>query len=263
LALAPALALAVAARQAARRGRRDAADDLPWLRVLLVACWAFVPPACLWALTALDVAPLWVRRYAIAAQIAPLVAMGLWVGLFRGRTRWWVGLACAAMFMAANGAQLSGIFHGRVVDRPQQDWRSAVAAVNNAAVGSDWPALVRSDLIEGRELETSDDRELREYCLLPVTSIYRLDATTRRRLVPLPTTRPGRMRSADLQAIAPHDGAWLIAAARTEKSKASIVAQVQAVLRRTGGPAHVTTQQQFDGVWVVCFERRPAGRPAN
>jgi len=71
------------------------------------------------------------------------------------------------------------------------------------------PVFVRSGLIEADSLSTRPEPWLREYCLLPVTGIYRATDDPRE-LTPLPTSQTGKLGEADRKRIlaAGAGGSW-------------------------------------------------------
>ncbi len=126
-------------------------------------------------------------------------------------------LAAAAMLVVAvalftTGPALDFWNHGRFVHHGNEDWRSAVRFLNETQECRRWPVFVASGLIEADALRTvpDDDRTaLSEYCLLPVSGIYRLHREGRD-VIPLPATRPGRMTEGQLELIADRPGCWLL-----------------------------------------------------
>ena len=69
--------------------------------------------------------------------------------------------------------------------------------------------FVRSGLIEADELYNSSDRRLREYCLLPVLGVYRIQRRPET-LTPLPTTTAGILNDEDRKRIANAGEAWFL-----------------------------------------------------
>ena len=98
---------------------------------------------------------------------------------------------------------------GRVLGDRCQDWRSAVAAIHAAQEGRPLPVLVRSGLIEADQLRKAPSESLREYCLLPVSGIYRIEPP-HGELIPLPTTGAGRLGSPERQCVREAGGAWFL-----------------------------------------------------
>jgi hypothetical protein len=98
---------------------------------------------------------------------------------------------------------------GRVLGDRSQNWRSAVAFVNESAINPFTPVFVRSGLIEAEDLRTSDDPRLRAFCLFPVRGIYSLRQNDEN-LIPLPTTGTGRLSFADRQRLIDAGTAWFL-----------------------------------------------------
>ena len=89
--------------------------------------------------------------------------------------------------------------------------------VNNSANEKHLPVFLRSGLIEADGLTERPTRELNDYCLLPITSIYRLQCP--RYLLPLPNTNAGRLKDTQASLIAASKGAWFIIRGRSETTR--------------------------------------------
>ncbi|MCU0978419.1 MAG: hypothetical protein MUF25_04550 [Pirellulaceae bacterium] len=196
--LAP-LAILALAWIGARLSRRQPAAafcgtcELRWF--LLVLCWFLVPLGIAWAVTAQGYAPLFFRRYLMAAAVAPILGTALCCAACPSAL-WRGGLAITVVGLSIYEGGLVSQWRqdGRVIGDRNQDWRSAVAYVRERA-RADAPVFVRSGLIEAERWCDSPQALRREYCLLPVLGLYRLDQP-REILFPLPI-RPPAVLSAD------------------------------------------------------------------
>jgi mannosyltransferase len=205
-------------------GPGAAAAGAPWTDprlLVLLASWLFVPLFLAWASTALDVARLFFPRYLQVMAVAPIVMAAFCCAACPG---WHSRAVCGCAVLAAviwdGGLIAQYRYDGRVVGARTQDWRSAVATINAAAPYARLPVLVRSGLIEADALRTSRDERLRQYCLLPVTGIYRL-ARTPDDLLPLPTSGAGQLRAEVRRQVDAAGGAWCLLAG-TEPDVAGI-----------------------------------------
>ena len=145
--------------------------------------------------TAQGYAPLFFRRYLMAAAVAPILGAA-WCCAACPSAVWRAVLAVTVVGLSIHDGGMVSQWRqdGRVVGDRNQDWRSAVQYVREQA-RADAPVFVRSGLIEAERWYASPDALRREYCLLPVLGLYRLDQP-RDGLFPLPI-RPPAVLSAD------------------------------------------------------------------
>ena len=90
-----------------------------------------------------------------------------------------------------------------------QDWRAAVQHIESSQASDDLPVLVRSGFLEADRLPSDSSDLLRRYCLAPINSLYRL-TTDQRELIPLTTTRAGRLNDSTVRTIVRQRGAWFV-----------------------------------------------------
>lgn len=236
-------------------GRRRAAQ------LILGGLWWLVPPCLALFATRLEIAALWMRRYVVVSAAAPVALAGLLCANVPRRPLRVAVAAIAALTAAVwIGPQWPWQSDGRLVVRSQQDWRAAVAWINSSKQPARLPVLVRSGLIETDELRTSRDAALREYALLPVTSMYRLQPEERL-LIPLPMTRPGELHPGDVQALARSSGLWVISPGN-EKTRDITVKQLRRTLVQHGVIARLEEQKSFGTVWVVRMRLKDAASRA-
>ena len=154
-----------------KMGRESlAADDLPngseFYRqrlptppapTLLVVIWLLVPVSLAWLATATDAARLFFPRYVVAAAPAAFVLVAFSVRLIP----WHYVQIPAALALLAYAIHSSQIvqqlrYDGQIIGDRQEDWRSAVAWLNEQLPDNRYPILLRSGLIEAGELRTSE-----------------------------------------------------------------------------------------------------------
>ncbi|MEX0818129.1 MAG: glycosyltransferase family 39 protein, partial [Pirellulaceae bacterium] len=196
-----------------------------WRPAYLLACWLCMPLAIAWILTIMKVVPLYLGRYVIGAALAPVLFAGLCVGAFGARS----SRAIVAGVIIAYAVYSSGMieqvrYDGRLFGDRVENWRDAVAFVNDDP-RSDVPVFVRSGLLEADRLATDESELLREYCVSPVTSIYKIEDAARE-IRPLTTSDAGRLTSKDVQQIEKSGAAWFIIngnAATTERCRTRVL----------------------------------------
>ncbi len=222
----------------------------------LLACWLGVPLAIVWLLTVTKVAPLYLGRYVIGGALAPVLFAGLCVAVLESRR----SQALAACLLIGYAVYASGMIEQFRHDRRLfgdrvENWRDAVRYVNDNRVGSS-PVFVRSGLLEADRLATDDSNLLRDYCVSPVTSIYRIDGLPSE-ILPLTTRAPGKLTKEDVKRIEASGTAWFIINGTTatrdrcaEAVSESLGKEIQmATYSKTQGGL-VTDERQFGHVGV-------------
>lgn len=185
--------------------------------IVLMACVFLVPLFVAWCLTWTDMARLFARRYTVVVFAAlPLASACVWASLTRRSLRVLYLIVLFVGVQMNDGVARNLVEIGRVSRHGQEDWRGAVEWVNlrsrevsqeRARVGR--PVFVRSGLIESDALTYDDSPELREYCLFPVSSMYRLTGD-HRVVVPLPRTDAGNLNDEQIATVQQSGGAWFI-----------------------------------------------------
>jgi hypothetical protein len=184
-------------------------SPLPPAPTLLAACWLMIPLTIAWTLTATDTARLFFPRYLMASAPAAFVLTAFCLRLVRWRY-FRIGLATALLMHAIYSSQIIPQFRydGRIIGDRQEDWRAAVAYLNEHLREHDYPILLRSGLIESNALRNSPDKRLHDYCLYPLTSLYPVQSA-RGDLTPLPT-RDGPVDALIDDIAMPDRGMWII-----------------------------------------------------
>jgi len=227
---------------AARRHCRD----VRWF--LLVLCWLLVPLTIAWLATVQGYAPLFFRRYLIVAAVAPM----LWAALcFAGCPPGVWRCVCALVVVSAavyhGGMVRQWRQDGRVVGDRNQDWRSAVTYINGLDADST-PVFVRSGLIEAEHWYASKDPLRREFCLLPVLGLYRVDRPLDQ-LFPLPV-RPAAVLSAEARRrVLASRKAWCLLQG-SEASLARFEASLSPAWQRAGVRVTSVRRRAFGNVAV-------------
>jgi hypothetical protein len=151
-----------------------------------VVCWLAVPATIAFVTTLSNLAALWMLRYFVASLVAAIVLAGLVFARFPTL----IIRSLAAVVFVAGAIHFSGILpqwrdDGRIVGDRNENWPAAVSWIDRKLPDSAHPVVLCPGLIEDRELLTTADAELIEYCLFPLRGIYRLP---HQNLAPLPTT---------------------------------------------------------------------------
>ena len=204
-------------------------DEIPEVRLLLVLCWSLVPVALAWLSTATDFARIFHVRYLALSMPGAMLLAALYVRMppWPG-TRLVLGLAFVGYGVWTSAIVPQLRYDGRAIAHRDEDWRSAVAWLNERLPQQPLPVLVSSGLIEADALRGEHDPLLDDYCLLPVTALYRLQGE-RDDLVPLPSTDPGAVNREVALRVGRQSGAWLIIRG-TERHAASTQRQIVAKL---------------------------------
>jgi hypothetical protein len=202
----------------------------------LALCWLLVPLCLAWVLTVTDVARLFFPRYLVASAPAAFILVACCVALAPWR---WARFFVGALVIAV--ASWNWTPHSR-----QEDWRGAIAWLNEQRADAPHPVLVYSGLIESDELVQPHDRLLEDYCLYPVTSLYRVNAD-RGELVPLPVNHPAHLAPPARELVTRHGGAWVVIRG-SDRAATLVLKQVQGALKGSG---HIRSQNRFGNVHVA------------
>lgn len=179
---------------------------------------ATVPSALAWLITNLDVARIFFIRYVVSSTPSAILFSSALGAMLSNRTARVVFSTVLILFNCCYAGTASYLWNLGKNDRhSNENWRAAVNYVNNSANEKHLPVFLRSGLIEADGLTERPTRELNDYCLLPITSIYRLQCP--RYLLPLPNTNAGRLKDTQASLIAASKGAWFIIRGRSETTR--------------------------------------------
>ena len=215
-------------------GARELAADasVPGYRerlslLIVLVGWLGVPLLLAWLVTVLDWARLFFLRYVLVAAVAAPLLAGYFWSLIPSRRWRAVGAATLVAALIWQGGFVTQYLHdGRVLADRRQDWRGAVALLQQQVADRDGPVLVRSGLIEADRLRRPHHPRVRDYCLLPVRGLYRLEIPPDR-LEPLPTSGSEQLTDQQWAAILGAGEAWFLlagAAATVQRLQDRIVA---------------------------------------
>lgn len=196
-------------------------EALPQRSLVLLSCWLLVPLGVAWLTTQLGLAALFHQRYLIAVLPASLLAAALCIRLGANPAAQSALIGVVLAVSAYNGGLVFNWLHdGRLLHERNEDWRSAVAALNlHLQLDHSWntAVLVRSGLIEADELPKNSDPLFREYCLCPVRGIYRLEEADQ--VYPLTFNRPGQLVPAAGEVLKGKQNIWLLARSPSKREE--------------------------------------------
>ncbi|MCO6456300.1 MAG: glycosyltransferase family 39 protein [Pirellulaceae bacterium] len=188
--------------------KRNLVNPIACQPVALVAGWAFVPRAIAGLLTLAGVAPLGLKRYVIVSAVAPLAWAALGYSLLR--PAWLRGLLAAALLVLVvlRGGLVEQLrYDGRLVGDRQEDWRGAVAWLNQAAAPGA-VVLLAGSMVEDPALRGPDAERWRAFCRFPVAGLYRLRDDLE--VQPVPTLGERRLSARQRRQLTQADEAWLV-----------------------------------------------------
>lgn len=216
----------------ARRGMATTRPRMNGSGLLLVACWLLVPAMIAWVATSQATTPLFFRRYLIVSAVTPIL-VAAWCAAACPSVGWRAALATTVLGLSIYQGGMVGRWRqdGRVLGDRAQDWRGAVAHVRDQS-RPEQPVFVRSGLIEAERWYASEDLDQREYCLLPVLGLYRLEQSTNA-LFPLPI-RPAAILAPEAIRRAKASGqAWFVVQG-SARSATRFEADLRSAWRRAG-----------------------------
>ena len=240
-------------------GWRPAARRIAIPTLCLALAWLFLPLLIVWTTTRCDWARLFMARYVIGCYLGAIV-VGAWGVALPARWSLRLLLALAAVALAAwpGFPNTPGPFrlyreYKVFVARGGENWQGAVRWLAPQLEDDGRPIFLRSALIEADALrDRPDDPLLREYCLLPLESIYRLPVEPDR-LIPMPTNGGGRLTAEEVQTIARTGGCWLVVRGHKETAE-TIARRMLHALRAASHPARIAEAVRFGTVIVVRIE---------
>jgi mannosyltransferase len=219
---------------------------LPPVGMLLGAAVCLAPALLAWGLTWWDLVPLFHTRYIVATTPvlwASIAAAGQVADHPRVRQVASVAIAAAAIWWS--GIVENCLTHGKPLLDRQESWRSAIAAANiEHQQHPQWKILVHSGLIETDALRDHPTAALREYGLLPVRALYKLNAADND-LIPLPMTQPEQLTAETREAVLRAGGAIVLLRQSADQAEA-----IAKELDSFG----IIKRQSFGGVQVIAFE---------
>lgn len=173
----------------------------------------------------------------------------LWQGV---NHRWWPAtLACVliggTLFINGNAMVRQICRDGRVIGDRNEAWDRATAWLQTQLQQTPGPLFMCAGLMEDRALGEDADAELVEYCLFPLSGIYRVRAP---HLEPLPTTAGVGLTPSQQRLARRHQGMWLIIRASPRTARA-IVSSLQQQLHRERMPLLVQQERHFGGLVVL------------
>ena len=215
---------------------------------IFATLWCCAPPLVAWFTTIGHIAPLFLTRYVVASLVGAVVFAALAFAALSGK--WWrcgVAVITIGATLLTSGMLEQWARDGRIIGDRAETWNVAVPWLNDQLQQRQWPVFLCPGLLEDLALQRRADRSLEEYCLFPVTGIYRLHAV---HLTPLPTSPNVTLTATQCRLVAQQRGAWLVLRAGP-LTTTDIVRALQHSLRQQGIVARVTRQKRFGGIAVM------------
>jgi hypothetical protein len=214
--------------------------------------WFLAPIALAWLATLSHVAALCLVRYLVASLAGGIVLAALCVGLFRNRCY----QTTLASFLVLSTIVTGGMIQqfrrdGRLIGDRNEAWDRVTPWIYQRLQVTPHPVFLCAGLLEDTALQHQTDSRFVDYCLFPLSGIYRLQAA---RLEPLPTTPSLALTSSQRHLVAREGGLWLIVRAGPHTTQ-RIVAALLEDLSRGGATLHVGEQRRFGIVAVVHLSR--------
>lgn len=207
-------------KQGMDSGKDGASDSDALVFQVLVVCWLVVPLLVAWLMTATGLARLFFPRYIAASAPAATLVAAMCASLPPWRwTRAVLGIALIVTSVWNSGIVERVIREGRIIGDRREDWRGAIAWLNDRLADEPLPVFVASGLIESEALLEPHDPPLVEYCLFPLrTSIYPLQAE-RRELIPLALRNPAHPDPRFQELISERGGGWFVVRGRNSEAQ--------------------------------------------
>jgi mannosyltransferase len=252
----PLIAASLGARFLLRRTNDEtdsSCNGRSWF-LALVVCWLLVPASIAWMTTQLDIARIFFPRYLVVCAPAAVLLMAAVIDF---APRIWFK-AFIALTLIGIAIWLGGVIDqarhsGRLIGDRTENWRDAIAWLNEQLPVRHYPVLVASGLIEADALREEHPLLLDDYCLAPVTSLYPL-AAHRADLIPLPYRDPGRLESAARNTVVNRRGVWLVVRGSKEIGLAvahRMISQIESDASDNTPSSVIRAHESFGTVQIV------------
>ena len=219
----------------------------------LVICWFTVPVTLAWTLTWFDVTRLFFPRYLVGCLVAPIALAGMTVAVIPKRpARIAVAVSILGLSVFHSGIFAQFLRDGRFLSDRSQDWRGAITWLNQEAQGQLSPLFIRSGLIEADQLSVNQTQLFRDYCILPLTSLYPV-AEGLPHPSPLPTHTKIQLPKTATAEIDRRAAVWLVINGNV-KSRGRTVEEFILAAREGGIELQRAHQRLFGGVLVISLE---------
>ncbi len=212
-----------------------------WLFTRLLVSTLLVPLALAWILTYTDVARVFFLRYVIVtASIPPLLAGLIFSCCRQPRELVTVALLTLASLLWSSGYLYQVAHAERLIPDRQEDWRGAVAYVNERYADQPGPVFIEAGLIESQDTAKQSRDDWRYYGAFPVSGIYRV-AAPEEDIYPV---------DKDSRLPADASGGWLVVRTSDERRVEQIAQRL-----RTGN-IQLISKRAFGNVWVARLQER-------
>ena len=139
---------------------------LSWMNASSLLFGAFV--------ALLGIAPLFFRRYLLGAEWPLLMLPGLVLSWSRRSLRYFLAIVVLGSIVWESKLIAPELWrHGRLAHFRSAAWSEAIDSIRGIDPQGDLPLFVASGFIESRQLTENSSELLREYCRLPIATLYR------------------------------------------------------------------------------------------
>lgn len=224
----------------------------------VVIAWLCVPLLFAWVLSRIDIARVFFPRYLVFVLPAGGALLGVLAAMLPTRPLRAAYAVIAVVVLAAWNLWLcQAMFGGLTVPR-NENWRDAMAVLNQRSWQAGEPLFVAANLIESEQLRATSDPALHEFCLYPLHAAYPLLAQDVVE-IPLPMQATGKL-SNEQRALAKEwlqDHAAIVFVVRGSEAHARHVAKE--VVGSFHGDVRANRFQDFGLVWIFELQAVPEG----
>ena len=244
----------------ARWNKREDQQPVDWELIAFLVIWLFVPLMAAWISTETNLARLYFRRYVICAAAAPMLLTSALLTAAPSRiSRMLAATSILALSLAIGPTARLLLTEGKVVNHSREDWRQAIAELNQQWHAQPGPLFFRSGLIEADALRLGQSNAaLREYCLFPLNAAYHVESAIGPR-IPLATTDTGDLTTAQLELIKRSDSIWfLLRGSRSKIDK--ILRAVRETANDNGITIEFSFREDFGNLALIQIDTTASGR---
>ena len=230
------------------RRRARGLRPLGSLPAIWAACWFLVPILLAWLSTVSQIAALCMMRYVIASVAGAIVFAALSHHVIERR---WARGTLAGVLIAGTILS-SGIVpqlyrDGRVIGDRNEAWDRAASWIEEQVRRGASPVFVCAGLLEDRALRGQNNAALIEYCLFPLSGIYRLRTP---HLEPLPTTPRVTLSTSQKELVRRCGSMWLLVRAGPRMTR-GVTRALCRDLHSAGLPVIVLRRREFGSLTVL------------
>ncbi len=185
--------------------------------------WTFLPTSLAWIIAWLGIAPVFVWRYLVFAALGPVLLAGILLSCLPAKRYQWLSVAAVVM--------VTGWFNSTRsmpnLEKHRDDWRSAIAHLNERITSPASVVYLRSELFESEEWWNTGDLSRQEFCQFPLQGLYHAKVNY---LFPLPISMEFELTPQHVAATHAAESCWVVCRSITGDTTAEAAQALSQIL---------------------------------